>query len=137
MNQIHMTDKLYYPEIDDQYVSGNLKMQAVNLPVFVQPKSLPALPGLAPLIDAPKRSGFKAPLLMRINRVLQVALIALSAMAIAAYSIDVMMTRNLTISEEKARRLSEHNCELSAKLLKSISFQGIQESVLGHSARTI
>lgn len=133
MNQIDMTDKLYYPEIDDHYVSGNLKVQAINLPVFVQQKSLPSLP--SSFVDEPKRLSFKAPLLMRINRVLQVALIALSAMAIVAYSIDVMMSRNLTIYQEKARRLSEHNCELSAKLLKSISFQGIQESVLGHSAR--
>ncbi len=135
MNQIDMTDKLYYPEIDDHYVSGNLKVQAINLPVFVQQKSLPSLPSSVPLVDPLKRPSFKAPLLMRINRVLQVALIALSAIAIAAYSIDVMMSRNLTIYQEKARRLSEHNCELSAKLLKSISFQGIQESVLGHSAR--
>ncbi len=130
-----MTDKTYYSEIDNHYVSGNLKVQAINLPLFVQQTSLPTLPNPVPLFEAPMRPGFKAPLLMRINRLLQVALIALSAIAIAAYSIDVMMSHTLTINQEKARRLSEHNCELSAKLLKSISFQGIQESVLGDSAR--
>ena len=132
MNQMHATDNIDYNQIENHYVSGNLKVQAIELPVFVQQKHS-ALPSADLLTD--QRPSFKAPLLMRINRILQVALIALSAIAMAAYSIDVMMSRNLTIYQEKARRLSEQNCELSAKVLKSISFQGIQESVLGHSAR--
>jgi hypothetical protein len=132
MNQIRTTDNVYHRDIEDHYINGNLKIQAVNLPVFV-PQN-PAV-GSFSSDGLDIRPSFKAPLLMRINRLLQVALIVLSLLAIAAYSIDVMMSRNLTISQEKARRLSEQNCELSAKLIKSISFQGIQESVLGHSAR--
>ncbi len=109
MNQIRMTDNMYYSEIEEHYVSGNLKVQAINLPVFVQQNQASALPGLEPLPNAAQRPGFRAPMLVRINRILQVGLIVLSAIAIAAYSMDVIMSRNLTISQEKARRLSEQN----------------------------
>jgi hypothetical protein len=125
---------MYQNNIDDHYVNGNLKVQSINLPTFVQQVS-ESISSTSESIDDAPRSSFKAPMLMRINRLLQVGLIALCAIAITAYSFDVMMSRNLTVCQEKARRLSEQNCELSAKLLKSISFQGIQESVLGHSAR--
>jgi len=137
MNQIRATDNMYQNDISDHYVNGNLKLQSINLPVFVKQDSAyePSTSELSEPIDDVKRPSFKAPILMRINRSLQVVLIVLCAIAIAAYSFDVMMSGNLTICQEKARRLSEQNCELSAKLLKSISFQGIQESVLGHSAR--
>jgi hypothetical protein len=132
MNQIDMADNTVYSQTDSHYISGNLKVQAVSLPIFV--KQTPTLVS-AEIEEQAKRPSFKAPLLMRINRILQIILISLSAIAIVAYSLDVMMTHNLTVCQEKAHRISEQNCELSAKLLKSISFQGIQESVLGHSAK--
>jgi len=135
MNQMLTTDNIYYyPDISDAYISGNVvKVPDIHLPVFVQ-KSLPITPGYPSPEAAPGRPGFKVHWLVRINRVLQVGLIALSTIALAAYSLDVITSHNLMLMQEQARRLSEQNCELSAKLLKSISFQGIQESVLGHSA---
>ncbi len=71
---------------------------------------------------------------MHINRLLQVGLIVLSSLAVLAYSLDVIISRNVMLRQEQARRLSEQNAELSARLLKSISFQDIQESVLGQGS---
>lgn len=131
MSQANLADVQNLSEFDNNYSNENLNKPLVNIPVFVHQKQLASDPERLESV----RAGFKAPLLMRINRTLQVALIILSVIAVVAYSIDVIMSRNLTIAQEKARRLSEQNCELSAKLLKAISFQDIQESVLGHSAR--
>ncbi len=139
MSYAHTTDNIYrYPNIDSEYFEGNAaKKPNVSLPLFVETKNL--APSRTPVLDADvctieETSSFKIPLLFRANRLLQVALIVLSAIAIGAYSLDVIMSQNLMLLQEQTRRLSEQNCELSAKLLKSISFQGIQDSVLGHSA---
>ncbi len=137
MAQVDVSDNIYkYPEIESHYISGNVvKVNAVNLPLFVDTKSTPSVrQPLSPSEATEQRPSFKIPLLFRANRLLQVGLIALSAIALGAYSLDVIMSHNLMLMQEKARRLSEQNCELSARLLKSISFQGIQESVLGHRA---
>ncbi len=135
MNQVHTTDNTYqYPDTDSHYISGNVvKVNAINLPLFVQTKEAQRQ-ALSISQATTDRPGFKIPLLYRANRLLQMVLIALSIIAIAGYSLDVIMSQNLMLMQEQARRLSEQNCELSAKLLKSISFQGIQESVLGHKA---
>jgi hypothetical protein len=137
-----MTDNKYnYQHIDNTYVTGNVvKVASISLPAFIKetnPLSIKekskvrpsALPFSAP--EVPAGSTFKVPLPVHINRILQVGLIVLSGLAILAYSLDVIISHDVMQKQEQARRLSEQNAELSARLLKSISFQGIQESVLG------
>jgi hypothetical protein len=53
------------------------------------------------------------------------------ALALIGYGLDVAVSNDVIRMQEQARRLSEQNSELSAQLLKAISFQGIQESALG------
>jgi hypothetical protein len=89
-----------------------------------------SLPYLVPAAE-PKRSARKAPLMVRINRLLQIALLACCGLALVGYGLDVTVSTDVVRMQEQARRLSEQNSELSAELLKSISFQGIQESALG------
>ncbi len=50
---------------------------------------------------------------------------------ILLYGLDVVTTADVSKLEEKTRRIVEQNCELSAKLLKVVSFQGIQENLVG------
>jgi hypothetical protein len=52
-------------------------------------------------------------------------------MAILGYGLDVAASNDVGKLQEQARRLSEQNTELSAQLLRVISFQGIQDSALG------
>ena len=140
-----MTDNPYnYQPVDSAYVTGNVvKVAPVGLPTFIKEtnsasaepksKSRPKIgPSLKP--EVPVRSTFKVPLPVHVNRLLQVSLIVLCGLAVLAYSLDVIISHDVTLRQDKARRLSEQNAELSARLLKSISFQGIQESVLGQGA---
>lgn len=79
----------------------------------------------------PPRKSRKAPLVVRANRALSTLLVALCGLAILGYGLDVAASNDVGKLQEQARRLSEQNTELSAQLLKVISFQGIQDSVLG------
>jgi hypothetical protein len=92
--------------------------------------SLAALPQFRPYV-VPARKNRKAPLLSRINRALRTVLIAMCGMAILGYGLDVAASNDVGKLQEQARRLSEQNTELSAQLLRVISFQGIQDSALG------
>lgn len=107
---------------------------AINLPTFVQPDRLKTedyslLPSTEGELE-PARSSFKVPFLVRVNRLLQVSLVALCGISILSYSLDVIMSHDVMLKQEQVRRLSEQNSELSARLLKSISFQGIQKVFL-------
>lgn len=90
----------------------------------------PTAPHLVP-VPVTERSARKAPLVVRVNRFLQMVLVTLCALALIGYGLDVAVTNDVTRLQDQARRLSEQNSELSAQLLKAISFQGIQESALG------
>ncbi|HEY9776441.1 MAG TPA: hypothetical protein V6C81_21955 [Planktothrix sp.] len=79
----------------------------------------------------PQRQGRRAPLVVRINRALRTVLVAMCGMAIVGYGFDVAASNDVGKLQDQARRLNEQNSELSAQLLKAISFQGIQDSVLG------
>lgn len=79
----------------------------------------------------PSRKNRKAPLLARINRALKTVLIGMCGVAILGYGLDVAASNDVGKLQEQARRLSEQNTELSAQLLRVISFQGIQDSALG------
>ncbi|MBI4532375.1 MAG: hypothetical protein HY711_00390 [Candidatus Melainabacteria bacterium] len=79
----------------------------------------------------PTRKSRTTPLIVRVNYVLRTTLVALCGLAILGYGLDVAVSNDVGRLQEQARRLSEQNTELSAQLLRVISFQGIQDSVLG------
>jgi hypothetical protein len=79
----------------------------------------------------PARKNRKAPLLSRVNRALRTVLVGMCGLAILGYGLDVAASNDVGKLQEQARRLSEQNTELSAQLLRVISFQGIQDSALG------
>jgi hypothetical protein len=81
----------------------------------------------------PQREGRRAPLVVRLNRALRTALVAFCGLAILGYGFDVAVSNDVGRLQDQARRLNEQNSELSAQLLKAISFQGIQDSVLGRA----
>jgi hypothetical protein len=79
----------------------------------------------------PDRQGRRAPLVVRLNRALRTVLVAFCGLAILGYGLDVAASNDVGRLQDQAKRLNEQNSELSAQLLKAISFQGIQDSVLG------
>lgn len=87
-------------------------------------------PHITPVL-VPSRKSRRAPLLVKVNRVLRTALVALCGVAILGYGLDVAASNDVGKLQEQARRLSEQNTELSAQLLRVISFQGIQDNALG------
>jgi hypothetical protein len=101
------------------YLSQNVRQN--NAPISVVPNILP------------ERHNRKVPFIVRANRLLRTTLIAMCGLAILGYGLDVAASNDVGRLEEQARRLNEQNTELSAQLLRVISFQGIQDSVLGRS----
>ncbi len=88
---------------------------------------------LAPVfISQPKSRQIPWP--VRINKTLRTALMALCGLAILGYGFDVAASTEVSKLQEQARRLSEQNTELSAQLLRVISFQGIADSVSARKA---
>jgi hypothetical protein len=79
----------------------------------------------------PQHKGRRAPLVVRFNRALRTVLVAFCGLAVVGYGFDVAASNDVGKLQDQARRLNEQNSELSAQLLKAISFQGIQDSVLG------
>lgn len=71
------------------------------------------------------------PLVVRANRAMRTVLIGLCGLAILGYGLDVAASNDVGKMQEQARRLSEQNTELSAQLLRVISFQGIADSMHG------
>ncbi len=69
--------------------------------------------------------------LAKINNQLLKLLQFACVLVILIYGLDVVTTSDVSKLEEKTRRIVEQNCELSAKLLKVVSFQGIQENLVG------
>ncbi len=82
-------------------------------------------------VATPVRKSRKAHPLVQVNHALRTLLIALCGLAILGYGLDVAASSDVGKLQEQARRLSEQNTELSAQLLRVISFQGIQDSVVG------
>lgn len=81
----------------------------------------------------PRTNTRQVPLLVKMNRVLRAMLIACCGFALLGYGLDVAASAEVSKLQEQARRLSEQNTELSAQLLRAISFQGIQANVVGRS----
>lgn len=91
----------------------------------VQPRELPDW--------APRSHSRHVPFMVKINRVLRALLIGCCGLAILGYGLDVASSAEVSKLQEQARRLSEQNTELSAQLLRAISFQGIQANVVGRA----
>ncbi len=106
----------------------------VSLPEFPASETLAYLPSqfkAAPRVvsvPAPVRSTRRASAMVRINRVLQTALIGACALVVLGYGLDVAVSNDVTRQQEQARRLSEENSELSAKLLKTVAYYSLQQS---------
>ena len=117
------------PRVADKTRHAHLKV-AASQPVST-PKVAPAhRPSVVPP-TVPQRQSRRAPLVVRLNRALRTVLVAFCGVAIVGYGFDVAASAEVGKLQDQAKRLNEQNSELSAQLLKSISFQGIQDSVLG------
>jgi len=68
---------------------------------------------------------------VRANRALRTVLVALCGVAIVGYGLDVAASHDVSKLQDQARRLNEQNSNSQLSCLKSISYQGIQENVLG------
>ena len=108
-----------YPDLFDLRKTAS---SYTALPVEVPPSHIS---------DTPDRKTRKGPLLIRANKVLRAVTVAFWGIALLGYGLDVSLTNEVSKLQDQARRLSEQNMELSARLLKVISFQGIQDSTLG------
>ncbi|MBX9692913.1 MAG: hypothetical protein K2Z81_11060 [Cyanobacteria bacterium] len=105
-----------------------------TVPVRVLPEAQPTTrPHLVP-VETPSVSHRKTPLLVQVNKALQTALVAMCGIAICAYGLDVVVSNDVGRLQEQARRLSEQNSELSAQLLKTISYGQLQNHVVGRYA---
>lgn len=88
---------------------------------------------LAPVfISQPKSRLIPWP--VRMNKILRTSLMAMCGLAILGYGFDVAASTEVSKLQEQARRLSEQNTELSAQLLRVISFQGIADCVSARKA---
>jgi hypothetical protein len=81
-------------------------------------------------VYVPKRSK-QSSIIARVNKLATACTVALWSLAILGYGLDVASTNEVSKLQDQARRLSEQNTELSARVLKAISFQGIQDRALG------
>jgi hypothetical protein len=114
--------------VSDNYGQTAVKTKGVRFQAT--PSASPVRPQLVPPI-VPATKGRRAPLVVRANRALRTVLVALCGVAIVGYGLDVAASHDVSKLQDQARRLNEQNSELSAQLLKAISYQGIQENVLG------
>lgn len=85
----------------------------------------------------PRSHSRHVPFLVKINKILRAVLIACCGLALLGYGLDVAASQEVSKLQEQARRLSEQNTELSAQLLRAISFQGIQANVVGRAGLRI
>lgn len=120
------------PRTDSARVVKSAFVQVVN-PGRQQQQD--ARPYLVPL-ESPKK-GRRVPVLVRINRTLQAGLIALCGLAIFAYGMNVNDSHSVGKLQEQVRRLSEQNSELSNRVLKEVSYQGISENVSKHKGLVV
>ena len=106
--------------------TSNISSMYVESAAALPQRHLPIRPAFLPS----RKSRTDQPL-VRVNRVLRTMLVAMCGLSILGYGLDVAASNDVGKLQEQARRLNEQNTELSAQLLRIISFQGIQDSVLG------
>ena len=103
-----------------------------TVPVAAGLSLLPDSGFIPPLTDfTPRRQSRRVPMIVRVNRLLRTLLVTFCGLALLGYGLDVAASSEVAKLQEQARRLSEQNTELSAQLLRAISFQGIQANVVG------
>jgi hypothetical protein len=105
-------------------------LNVVSLPEFHRDELSNRRPIVEPVAPptVPGRSTRTAPLTVRINRILQTVLFGMCGLAVLGYGLDVAVTHDVTRQQEQGRRLSEENSELSAKLLKTVAYDSLQQS---------
>lgn len=113
---------------EPQTSTHNVAPAAVLLPSPNSHNHLQALPDWSP-----RRQKRTVPVVVRVNRLLRTLLVTFCGMALLGYGLDVASSSEVGKLQQQARRLSEQNTELSAQLLRAISFQGIQASVVGRA----
>ncbi len=107
---------------------------SVALPPMVALKKNVESQSYSEILDwTPRSYSRHVPFLVKVNRVLRALLITCCGFALLGYGLDVAASADLSNLHEQARRLSEQNTELSAELLRAISFQGIQANVVGQA----
>jgi hypothetical protein len=82
---------------------------------------------------APRAKKRRVPVIVRVNRLLRTLLVTFCGLALLGYGLDVACSAEVGKLQQQARRLAEQNTELSAQLLRAISFQGIQANVVGRA----
>lgn len=102
-------------------------MTSSAVPVQHEPVYRPHLEVIENNVRAVRKNG----LLARANKALQAVLVLLCGVTIVGYGLDVATSNDVGRLQDQARRLNEQNSEMSANLLKQISYQGIQDSVVG------
>lgn len=121
-----------------QSVLDNESWGQANVSVSLPPMVAPTIPAnTVPTRDlpdwTPRVHSRHVPFLVKMNRVIRALLIGCCGLAILGYGLDVASSAEVSKLQEQARRLSEQNTELSAQLLRAISFQGIQANVVGRA----
>jgi hypothetical protein len=124
----------------DIWASGQL---SVALPPMVaRPEITETPPQATPTFNelpdwTPRFNSRHVPFLVKMNRILRAILVTCCGFALLGYGLDVAASAELSKLHEQARRLSEQNTELSAQLLRAISYQGIQANVVGRAGLRI
>lgn len=113
---------------EPQLTGHQVAPAAVLLPSSESHHHLQAIPDWAP-----RRQKRRVPIIVRVNRVLRTLLVTFCGLSLLGYGLDVAASSEVGKLQQQARRLSEQNTELSAQLLRAISFQGIQASVVGRA----
>lgn len=118
----------------DEPLDSAVQINDVALPPMVSPEATTYRPSAKLVPDwTPRVTSRHVPILVRVNRLLRAALIACCSLAILGYGLDVATSNEVSKLQDHARRLAEQNTELSAQLLRAISFQGIQANVVGRA----
>lgn len=116
----------------DEYLNGSAVIDAgKSLKAGLPTLDLPFGPGISETSEPAwqeHKSRRKQHTIVRINKLLRAALIAICGLAVVGYGFDVVSSNEITKLQAQARRLGEQNTELSAQLLHVISFQGIQDT---------
>jgi hypothetical protein len=136
-NSHQETTKVELPSFSRTHVADKPRHArlAVAAPQVASPNVAPiqrpqVVPSTVPQ-QSPQPKDRRAPLVVRVNRALRTVLVAFCGLAIVGYGFDVASSNDVGKLQDQARRLNEQNSELSAQLLKAISYEGIQDRVVG------
>jgi hypothetical protein len=130
MQGIQPARNQHFGLVSDPQTNYVVAPAAVLLPGEDSQHHLQALPDWTPTVRHKKR---RVPVIVRANRLIRTLLVTFCGFALLGYGLDVAASSEVGKLQEQARRLSEQNTELSAQLLRAISFQGIQASVVGRA----